>query len=192
MKNIIIILALVFSTLSLYAQDFDKETNTEITTYETYDQLVNDNGIHVGRFYNSFGSFFGSYKLIVIKDGKEKEVVLKKLWGFKVGDKLFRMKKTSPNMPIMVYKVKDKVFYYNGYLFLNYIKGYGAYTNNDSKNVVFYSDNLNSKVYSIYKLPNKEKGNELFSELIECVKKAKERYGDQAEVNSLFKCIEKY
>ena len=107
-----------------------------------------------------------------------------------MGDYYFRYKRGRWNSPMYIAGIKEKVFYYEGEFFLSSIGSFSGYgTANNAKNLVLYSDDLDSKFIKIKKFPKNERGNPIFSKLSPCIEKGVKRYGYSAQFDALTNCI---
>lgn len=168
---------------------FAQNENLNFVLYETYQDFENKNGESLGEF-TGYSSDPLSFKIRYINaDGKKKSKAVNKKWGFSIGEYLFRYKTGRWNSPMLVIGVRDKVFYYEGELYLSSFGGSLYGTTGNTKNLVLYSDDLESKFIKIKQLPKNEKSNPLYAELGPCIEKGLKRYGYNPKFQALTTCI---
>ncbi|MEZ4859340.1 MAG: hypothetical protein R2781_11075 [Flavobacteriaceae bacterium] len=185
---------LIFLSIFLYSFGQEQATESEaFYIFETYDDFKQDKGTYLGIF-NGISTDPFSFKIYYITpDNKKDSKVMNSLWGFKVGDYYFRYKRGRWNSPMLIRGIRGKVFYYEGELFLTMmLHDSDSGTTENTKNLVLYSDDLESDFIKIDKFSKREKDNPMFVELIPCIEKALDRYGYSAKFKSLTKCIDSF
>ncbi len=191
MKTIQLFIIVLFSISSLSKIYSQKATPKNLIVYKTYEDYTSNSGINLGIISALRNSDMGGNKIFV-KDENNKEIKINinQYWGFSVNNFIFRMNKNSVLIPMLVLKNNEKIFYGDGYLYISKIV-----FNNDNGSTfiksdgVFYSDDLNSKVFEITKIIKNEKDNPKLVDFIECIKQGKERYGAQSKLNGYLKCV---
>lgn len=184
-------LLFLFLTSKLFSQtgDFDKK----IYVYKTYEDFVNNISEEKGELDGHEWSIFSGVKIFLkTTTGNDRNYFMaKNMWGFKIDKFLFRV--VNNNYPICLIKHKGKYFYSIGNLQLSRIKFDSPEMSIqvDGK-VLFYSDEINSEVYEINKLKSNEKDNPEYEPIINCLKRAKQRHGKQAVLNSTIDCIQDF
>lgn len=169
-----------------FAQD-SEEIDKRFFVFDTYEDFKNNEGRYIG-LYHAFNWYWRGNMIRYEVDNAGEDMRVNDFWGFRIGDYYFRNKTAGPNIPVEIILNKDKVFYLDGYIRLKYLAGEEeAYLR--SEKAVFYSDDFESKIYTIDKLIKKEDKNAALSSLIPCLKKAKERYGYQAQFNNYVECL---
>lgn len=183
----------LFSFVCFTASSQKKVSKHKLIVFNTYEDYLAEKGQDYG-FVTGRGFPEGPGNKIFVLNGEKKDKGIKvdKVWGFQIGKYLFRMNQYTINLPMLVLYEKEKLFYIDGYLFLDkamFDEDTGfSYRKSDG---VFYSDNLNSEVFEISKMIKKEKDNPKLKEMIECLKDAKERVGIQSKYNGYVECIQK-
>ena len=186
--KIFFLIASLFTMLSMTAQPNAKN----LIVFHTYEEYKNGNGKDYGLIIGMSNSSWGANKFRV-EDGKRKNgktINLNKIWGFKIGDYLFRMNTYSHHIPLVVVNGKEKVFYIDGYMILNreiWNREPESFRDTDG---CFYSDDLASEVFEITKMIKNEKDNANLKHMIECIEEAKERLGAQSKFNGYMQCIQ--
>lgn len=193
MKKLLFIFT-VFLSLNLQGQETQKQVNYDKTTtmYKTFADFQAKKGVSAGEYAGFSWNSWGINTLHVMNGGKETKVNMNDYWGFTVGDFLFRSKSNGMRIPVVVLNVTSKVYYCEGYMFLDMIKHNATGgSSNRTDDSVFYSDDMESDIYEITKIISKEKDNPELAGMIECIKKGKKRRGYQAQFNSYYECITK-
>ena len=173
-----------------YHENTPKEIEYDKTVYlyKTYNDYKNEKSENIDDFFSYSHDDVRGALLFFNYDYKNKKE-LNDYWGFKIDSFTFRIKNKGRNKPVSIIKIKGKVFYLNGEIHLDMLSNNSKSGSVIDDDPLFYSDDLNSEVYKIQRLNNKENGNEKYSELFKCLKEAKKRHGEQAEFNSSLECI---
>ena len=177
---------ILFSTLTFSQDRYDRQ----VYVYKTYDDYVNKTPENFGHFTRvewSHGATIKAFK----EDKRDYFLKVDEIWGFRIDKYTFRSLKGK--YPAAIIKEKGKVFYINGSSYLNmiYYDSEKAFTI-DEHEIFFYSNNLNSEIFEIKKLKNKEKENPEFNSLIDCLERAKKRYSTQGIIDSSIECIKNF
>jgi hypothetical protein len=186
MKRIILVLILFITSDLLFSQG--RKLGDNLIVFYTYEDFISNKGKDCGVITKFYTSSWGENRITVENSGKEEVINTNKLWGYKSGDYLYRMNKKKTRIPLLVYLVKDKVFYIDGTYRISEDKIMSSFASRKTDGI-FYSDNLNSEVFQITKLIKNEKNNSKYNFLIDCLKEAKKRYGINAKFNGYLKCI---
>lgn len=186
----ILFICLNFFCYFTFAQE-NKIPERKLYMYKTFADLKNDTGEYKGTFKTTIINSWGRNTLFGDLNGEEQKVNANKYWGFRIGDFVFRRKNSRPKMLVAIIGVKEKVFYANGYVYLNMLLDAGG-SMFHVKKPAFYSDDFESEIIDIDELIENEEGNESLSPLIDCLKKAADRYGYQAKFNGYTKCIREF
>jgi len=185
------LLILLFTSLSLIAQETEDDLDKKTYLYLTFEDFTNNNTKYVGEYVSYSWSSLGTNKIYVKNGTKETKININKYWGFKINGKVFRLKKVNPKIPLLLLKSKDINLYIDGYMYLHYLEFFSTNSSRTTE-AIFYSDDLNSKIYKVDKLVKHHKNTTSISNFRECIKKGTKRYGYQAKFNSYMKCVEKY
>lgn len=192
MKKLLLIITLTLIPLLSNAQSEEGDSK-EIYIFNTYNDFENKNEQHLGT-YNAIISSNALTKLEYInQEGKKKKQALKNIWGFRIGSYYFRIKSGRWNTPMYIKGIKNKVFYYKGKLFLDMIltsSNFGSTGN--TKNMVLYSDNLNSDFFDIEEMKENESNNPLFLSLVKCIDKGLDRYGYSPQFKAIKSCVDSF
>jgi hypothetical protein len=190
MKKLLSILTLSLF-LTAHSQEPEKITyDKTVTFYNSFSDYQSKKGIPAGEYKSFAWSSFGTNSLQVVVNGKEKMENLNKYWGFTVGDFLFRSKQNGKRIPVVVVNANSKVYYIDGYIYLDMIRGESnAGSSTRSWDAVFYSDDFEGDIFEITKFISREKDNPELASMVDCIKKGKKRRGLQAQFNSYFDCI---
>jgi len=178
---------LIFNFFYVSAQE--NKSPKDVYLYTSAQDFKNQKEKFIGRMYSFSWKSTNGGKISCFLGLDKKEVILKKYWGFRVGETLFRMKKTNPKVPLQIIGKKEKIFYLNGYFFLRKLTGGGTTSSKFINKNIFYSDDFFSNIYNIEKIVTKEKNNQSLKAFCACIKKGKKRYGYQAQFNGKSKCI---
>lgn len=170
-----LIICLSFSSYFAFAQE-KQVPDKKLYMYKTFEDLKNDTGVYKGTFATCIINSWGRNTLFGNLDGEEEKINTNKYWGFRIGNFVFRKKNSRPKMLVAIIGVKEKVFYANGYVYLNMLLDAGG-SSFKVKKPAFYSDDFESEIMDIDELIENEEGNESLSPLIDCLKKAADRYG---------------
>ena len=143
MKNYIVLLALL---LPFFVQgQVVKQSAAEgviITTYATLEDFKEGNGTSYENYF-SISHGMATTKLQFVKPGAimPTSVNLKNVWGYSIGDAVFRVDHTDTNYPMRVLKVGDIIYYENGFAHMQMVLwgreegffsgGYHAYLSKD-------------------------------------------------------------
>lgn len=179
-----------FSIIFFLFLNFSFSQKNNLYVYETYQDYVSNNPIDCG-LATGFGEIFGFKYIMVKNDNKDKKIKINNKWGFKIGNFLFRFNEKE-NIPVSYLKNELGLYFYIDAEFTlsQAIWGFDYSNSSDNKNDgYFYSNDLNSKIFEISKIVKIENPSTELKDFIECIKDAKERYGDQAKFNSYTKCI---
>ncbi|MFG6686891.1 hypothetical protein ACGK9U_09940 [Mariniflexile sp. HNIBRBA6329] len=187
----LILLVLALTSINVFCQDSNYQKSKELYIYNTYEDFKNKKDVYLGQISNFSWSSWGKNKLCAIINSKEVKVNINKYWGFRLDDVFFRINKSSPRIPVLILGSSEKIFYIDGYFYLGEILS-GSSSSSRTTNALFYSDDFESKIIHIDKLPKYEKNNQSLSEIINCINKGKKRYGYQAKFNSYYKCIDRF
>lgn len=191
MAKTIFLMILSFSLQFTFAQDDLKETDLRLYIFESFVDQQTNNGKYVGEYSSySWSTTVGIGTNSLWINDNSKRIPMKNMWGFKIGDYTFRMG-DKPNIPLTVIKMGEKVFYVDGYVYLNYLKGEDLSTTRTTE-PIFYSDELNSKIYKIEDIIKNEKENPQLSDLCECINANKKQRNPTAKFNANLKCINDY
>ncbi len=185
MTKALLLVILSFSWLNNFAQEDSKKLDLKLYVFDTYADFLNDKGRYVGVYSSYSWSTVGTNNLWV--DDNKKKVPMKNMWGFKIGDFVFRMGE-KPKIPLTVIKKGEKIFYIDGYIYLNYLKGDDLSTTRTT-HPLFYSDDLNTEIYEIEQIIEKEKGNAELKEICDCVEANKKTRDIEARFNANVKCV---
>ncbi len=182
-----LILFFTISLSNIYCQNVSEKS---LIVYKTYEDFMNNTGLNLGTITNYVSGTWGDNKIVIKRGNKEDKINMNQYWGFRVDDYIFRMNKDGIKLPLLVLKKDEKIFYADGYLYYNKI----MFDRDEGSSIresdgYFYSDNLNSEVFEITKIIKNEKDNPKLKELIECIKKAKKRYGVQSKFNGYSECL---
>ncbi len=178
-------LTFLFS-LTLFSQESETIKTSQVFLFESAENLINNKGEYAGEYV----SYSWSNKIYAELNRKKNKINLNKYWGFKIGPVFFRMNNTKPKIPLQIIGINDKIFYLNGYFYLNKLAhNHASSRSNDN---IFYSNALTEDIRHIDKITHKEKDNIELKSLCDCIKKAKKRYGDQAKFNGKYKCINSF
>lgn len=186
MKRIVLVLILLVTSDLLFSQGLKLGDN--LIVFDTYEDFISNKGKDCGVITDYLTSSWGDNKITVENSSKKEVINTNKLWGYKIGDYIYRMNKNKIRIPLLVYLVKDKVFYIDGTYRISKDMIMSSFGSRKTDGI-FYSDNLNSEVFQITKLIKNEKNNSKYNVLIDCLKEAKKRYGINAKFNGYFKCI---
>ncbi len=167
MKLICITLLAISTTVNSFAKE-----DFSLTVYDTYEAYKNKKGTQLYEFIGfdwTLGLLHVYYK--VKRKGKDElRKNVTNLYGFSVGDQFYRIIKGKPYRVLMEGKI---VYYENGLAHLNMLIGgedeYGV----EQGDWHLISDNLNSEVVQF---PSN---------------KATKLFGERAELQALFECVEK-
>lgn len=183
---------LLFCLAYITAFSQNKVSDKKLIVFNTYEDYVAKKGEDYGFITGKANDSWGGNKIYVGNAQKDKAINTNKFWGYQIGGYLFRMNTYSLRVPMLVLNGKEKVFYIDGYLFLDkaiYNEDAGrSFRDSDG---CFYSDDLNSEVFEITKMISKEKNNPKLKDMIECLKDAKGRMGVQSKFNGYVECIQK-
>lgn len=188
----VLIIFLMFFCGVAFGQDY-KELDREVYVYKTFEDAQNDKGEFIGEYEShKWTNDLVSNKniLFVKKDGAEIKYPLKhdELWGFRVGNVVFRMAK---RLPVTIVKISDLIFYNDGYMFLNYLDGEGMKTTR-STDVIYYSDNLESDIHVINRVLTYKKDIPEMEGFLKCIDESLHLRGYQNRVDGCTVCIEEY
>lgn len=174
--------------LICFNNSFSQTNNLYV--YETYQDFINNNSIDYG-LATGYGMNLGKRYIVTKNNGQEKRIKTNKVWGFKIGDYLYRFCKKK-NVPVSFLKNEHGIcLYIEGDFTLRIaIWGVDYKKSTDHNNDgYFFSSNLESEILEISKIKKfKNKSNELDG-FINCINEANKRYGDQAKFNGYTKCI---
>lgn len=164
----------------------------KVYIYETFNDFENDIKKFIGYYHgwewnSGFSITFGGKLKLKVKNSPDSEdfesVKMDNYWGFVIDNYIFRI--TKNRMLAVINKKHEKYFYLDGMFVLSMILNESDSANLSfvaEKDLIFYSNNLNSKVFRIQKI-KREKSSELTS-LRKCIKKAKKRKSVQGRFNS--------
>ena len=167
---------------------FSQKNNLYV--YETYQDYVSNKPIDYG-LATGYGMTLGTRYIITKKDNKEKKIKINKMWGFKIGDYLYRFSKKK-NVPVSYLKNEFGLCFYieADFTLRKAVWGVDYFNSTDHKNDgYFFSDDLNSEINEISKIVKIDNPSAELKIFIDCIKDANERYGDQAKFNGYTKCI---
>lgn len=192
MKKLFFIIAFL-TTFIGQAQEEPQKINYDktVTMYKTYADFKGEKGVMVGQL-DSFSWHSWGGNTLHVTGGKQEKVNMNDYWGFTVGDFLFRSKQNGMRIPVVVLNVTSKIYYCEGYMFLDMIRANstgGSSSRTDES--IFYSDDMEGDIMEITKIISKEKDNPELAGMVECIKKGKKRRGYQAQFNSFYECITK-
>ncbi len=167
MKQLILALSILFTVTSVQAKD-----DFSLTVYDSYEDYKNQKGQQLYEFIGfdwTLGVLHVYYK--VKRKGKDElRKNVTNVYGFSVGDQLYRIIKGKPYRVLMQGKI---VYYENGLAHLNMLIGgedeYGV----EQGDWHLISDNLNSE---LVEFPSN---------------KAKKEFGTRSDLQGLFECVEK-
>jgi hypothetical protein len=153
--------------------DFHGKT---IFIFRTFEDYQNDASEKLGYFWHYAEKRIDGWR----EDKSDFSLDPNEVWGFIIDGITFRCLKK--HNPLMLITQKEKVFYANGYFFLH---GWNNYSE-DTK--FFYSDDIESPVFSLEQFMSGNKSNLKYMSLFQCIKEAKR--GKKAEINSkIYRCL---
>ncbi len=159
--------------------------------YENFDNYVEDNGEYIGLLTDI------SYKRLTIPiihtriNAKKIKRNLKKFWGLKIGEDIFRINNTSLiKFPLEVIAKKNKIFYLDAEFKIKEKTGWSAVSY--SKQNIYFSETLTSKVFYIDKITEEKSNDPRFKELCRCIEVRKQEDYSQNLFNAKFNCIKEY
>ncbi len=148
-----------------------------IGTYATYDDFIN-NTMDTMDGYIGFGHAKGQVTLRFIKDSVEKKVKCKDIWGFKLGDRLYRVDQKF-GQPAYVLSVGKIIYYENGQSYMDAYKTKKAVGVFTIGYLCYFSKNMNSEMIpydpkitdAMTRYKEFKKSNPKFMELFKCLGK---------------------
>jgi hypothetical protein len=167
--------------------------SAQVTIYRTFDDFENEHGEALDK-YIGYMHMAGSVKLTFEKDGHKKKIHCRDMWGFRIGDDLFRIDKRY-NQPTKVVSVGKICYYKNGIMRLEVIRA----RNKNAKKVVhgstlgyynYVSKSLNSDLLSLNGRIGQGKVDEFktqypeYTTLLECI--------EERSYTNVRPCIEEF
>ncbi len=181
-KFFLIIFLFFFNTL------FSQKNNLYV--YENYQDYISNKPIDYG-VATGYGMKLGSRYIITNSENKKTKIKINKIWGFKIGNYLYRFNKKK-NIPVSFLKNELGLFFYieADFTLSKAIWGVDYSNSTDHRNDgYFYSNDLDSEIIEISKIVKIDNPSADLKIFIDCIKEANDRYGYQAQFNGYTKCI---
>ncbi|MCF8464000.1 MAG: hypothetical protein K9G41_04125 [Flavobacteriales bacterium] len=141
-----------------------------LTVYETYADYQNKSGKSLYEFIGYDWTMGSLHLFFRVKKKEESKVKVTTVWGFTIGDQLYRVMDGRPYRVLMQGKV---VYCENGVAHLNMLIGDEKESDVELGGYSFLSENLNSE---IIEFPSAKAG---------------KAFGENAALKPLFECVEK-
>ncbi len=211
MKNYFLLALIIGLNIQSFAQT--KVFNRDLYIFKTFDDFEQKIEKKIGKFSEVFSEEYKDDEIYYLSSKrKKKKLNLSSIWGFRIEDKIYRIKKgakikllnTENNLFRVYYILKktDKIFYSLGAIELrltfakanqNYSSIYKQviYKRSDRIKLFRFSENLNSPMNALEDI-NKTDSKFKNQSFIKCINTAKDRYDKIKMFTDLKKCINDY